>query len=103
MGRGGIGVLIVASGTEPIEPRNAASPSAAPRFAVLSAAEIGAAIGREAAAMVGVAPGRLADSLAQALTRLAGFRGAAARDAAPPAQRDPGAARTNTQKGNGHG
>lgn len=41
------------------------------------AADLGAAVGREAAVHVGVAPGRFAESLKREIQRLAGLRGAA--------------------------
>jgi hypothetical protein len=51
-----------------------------PQMAVLQfcgAAELGAAVGREAAVHVGVAPGRFAEGLLREVQRLAGLRGAA--------------------------
>jgi hypothetical protein len=41
------------------------------------AADLGAAVGREAAVHVGIAPGRFAEGLIQEVQRLAGLRGVA--------------------------
>ena len=52
----------------------------APRTPVMqfcSAAELGTAVGREAAVHVGIAPGRFAEGLAREIQRLAGLRGVA--------------------------
>lgn len=48
-----------------------------PQVQFCGAAELGAAVGREAAVHVGIAPGRFAESLKREIQRLAGLRGAA--------------------------
>jgi len=57
------------------------------RFAVLAAAEMGAALGREHIVHIGLKPGRLAEALARELRRLEGFRTAPESGAAPRAPR----------------
>src|SRR5262249_9635060 len=51
------------------------------RFSVLTSAELGAALGREAIVHMGVKPGRLGETLARELRRLQGFRAAEASSA----------------------
>ncbi|MGF1630506.1 MAG: RNA-binding protein [Kiloniellaceae bacterium] len=48
-----------------------------PHLQFCGAAELGAAVGREAAVHVGIAPGRFAEGLLREVQRLAGLRGAA--------------------------
>ncbi|MGD1880523.1 MAG: RNA-binding protein [Kiloniellaceae bacterium] len=50
--------------------------SQVPVLQFCSAAELGAAVGREAAVHVGIAPGRFAEGLVREVQRLAGLRGA---------------------------
>jgi predicted RNA-binding protein YlxR (DUF448 family) len=58
------------------------------RYAVLTAAELGAALGREHVVHVALRPGRLAESLSREIRRLAGFRSPPAPDNAASVNAD---------------
>lgn len=67
-------LLLAASDSEGRDAADLARRWQGERFAVLSAAELGAALGREHVVHVALAPGRLAEALARELRRLTGFR-----------------------------
>jgi hypothetical protein len=81
--RGGeVGVLIQAAdaaddGRQKIQALARAVGPQVPILQFCGAAELGAAVGREAAVHVGIAPGRFAEGLLREVQRLAGLRGAA--------------------------
>ncbi len=79
---GEVGLLLQAAdaaedGRRKIQALARATGPAVPQTQFCGAAELGAAVGREAAVHVAVAPGRFAESLKREVQRLAGLRGAA--------------------------
>jgi predicted RNA-binding protein YlxR (DUF448 family)/ribosomal protein L30E len=77
---GEVGLLVQASdaaddGRQKIQALARALGPAVPLLQFCSAAELGAAVGREAAVHVAVAPGRFAEGLLREVRRLAGLRG----------------------------
>ena len=77
-------LLLAASDSEGRDAAELAARFRGERFAVLTSAELGAALGREAIVHMGVKPGRLAETLARELRRLHGLRAAEAQSAPPP-------------------
>ena len=71
---GRAGLLLAATDSDGRDAADLARRWRGERFAVLTAAELGAALGREHVVHVALAPGRLAESLARELRRLMGFR-----------------------------
>lgn len=105
IGCGGVAVVITARDADPLD-RVAHPGLHGPigHFAVLTEAEIGAAVGRDSIAHVGIAPGQLAEKLMHELTRLAGFRASAELSAmAQPKQSASGAHKSNARKNRAHG
>jgi hypothetical protein len=74
IGAGEIGLLLAAADSGGRDAADLAARFAGERFAVLTADEIGAALGRGGVVHLGLKPGRLAEALARELRRLAGFR-----------------------------
>src|SRR3546814_2214353 len=79
---GEVGLLVQAAdaaddGRQKIQALARAVGPQVPLLQFCSAAELGAAVGREAAVHVGIARGRFADGLLRAVQRLAGLRGVA--------------------------
>ncbi|MCW5773654.1 MAG: RNA-binding protein [Rhodospirillaceae bacterium] len=74
---GEVALLLTASDSEGRDAAELASRYRGERFAVLTADEIGAALGRAGIVHLGLKPGRLAAALARELQRLAGFRAGA--------------------------
>jgi predicted RNA-binding protein YlxR (DUF448 family) len=75
---GEVGLLLAAADSEGRDAADLAARFGGERFAVLTADEIGAALGRGGVVHLGLKPGRLAEALARELRRLAGFRAAPA-------------------------
>ena len=73
---GQVGLLLAAADSEGRDAADLAARFAGERLAVLTADEIGAALGRSGVVHLGLKPGRLAEALARELRRLAGFRAA---------------------------
>jgi predicted RNA-binding protein YlxR (DUF448 family) len=71
---GELALLLAASDSDGRDAAELRSRFDGDRFAVLTAAEIGAALGRAGIVHLGLKPGRLAEALARELRRLAGFR-----------------------------
>ncbi len=84
IGQGAIALLLAASDSEGRDAADLAARFAGERLTVLTSAELGAALGREAIVHLGVKPGRLAETLARELRRLEGLRAPAAESAPPP-------------------
>lgn len=84
---GEMALLLAASDSEGRDAAELAARFGGERSTVLTSAELGAALGREAIVHMGVKPGRLAESLARELRRLEGFRAPAAVAAPPRGQR----------------
>jgi hypothetical protein len=68
--RGALALVLQARGA--VTTGNETAPAG--RFALLDTAELGRAWGRDDASLIGILPGRIAQSLARELHRLAGFR-----------------------------
>lgn len=79
-----IALLLAASDSEGRDAADLAARFGGERIAVLTSAELGAALGREAIVHMGVKPGRLAETLARELRRLEGMRAPEAQSARPP-------------------
>lgn len=82
---GEVGLLVqaedaAADGRDKVRALARAVAADVPLAAFCGAAELGAAVGREAAVHVAVAPGRFAESLEREIRRLAALRGAADQD-----------------------
>ena len=82
---GDIGLLVqaadaAADGRQKIQALARAVGPEVPLLQFCGAAELGAAVGREAAVHVGIAPGRFAEGLLREAQRLAGLRGVAAQE-----------------------
>jgi predicted RNA-binding protein YlxR (DUF448 family) len=82
-GAGAVALLLAAADSEGRDAAELAERFHGERFAVLTAAELGAALKREAIVHMGVKPGRLAETLARELRRLAGLRADEAQSAPP--------------------
>ncbi len=74
IGAGEAALLLAAADSEGRDSADLAARFGGERFAVLTSAELGAALGREGVVHLALKPGRLAESLARELRRLAGFR-----------------------------
>lgn len=79
-----VALLLAAADSEGRDAADLAARFGGERFAVLTSAELGAALGREAIVHMGVKPGRLAETLARELRRLEGMRAQEAQSAPPP-------------------
>lgn len=84
IGQGSVALLLAASDSEGRDAADLAARFGGERHAVLTAAELGAALKREAIVHMGVKPGRLAETLARELRRLEGMRAPEAQSAPPP-------------------
>lgn len=84
IGQGAVALLLAASDSEGRDAADLAARFGGERFAVLTAAQLGAALKREAIVHMGVKPGRLAETLARELRRLEGLRADEAQPAQPP-------------------
>ena len=76
-------LLLAASDSEGRDAADLAARFGGERQSVLSAAELGAALKRDAIVHMGVKPGRLAETLARELRRLEGLRAREAQSARP--------------------
>jgi predicted RNA-binding protein YlxR (DUF448 family) len=84
---GQIALLLAAADSEGRDAADLAARFDGERFAVLTSAEIGAALGREGVVHLALKPGRLAEALARELGRLQGFRAVVSEaSSAPPAR-----------------
>ena len=83
IGQGTVALLLAASDSEGRDAADLAARFGGERLAVLTSAELGAALGREAIVHMGVKPGRLAETLARELRRLEGMRAPEAQSARP--------------------
>ena len=84
IGQGAVALLLAASDSEGRDAADLAARFAGERSVALTAAELGAALKREAIVHMGVKPGRLAETLARELRRLEGLRADEAQPAQPP-------------------
>ena len=84
IGQGVVALLLAASDSEGRDAADLAARFGGERISVLTSAELGAALGREAIVHMGVKPGRLAETLARELRRLEGLRAIEARSAHTP-------------------
>jgi hypothetical protein len=84
LGQGQVALLLAASDSAGRDAADLAARFGGERFALLTAADLGAALRREAVVHMGVKPGRLAETLARELRRLQGFRAEEAQTARPP-------------------
>jgi predicted RNA-binding protein YlxR (DUF448 family) len=78
MAAGALRLLVAAADSQGRDAAELAERFRGERFAVLTAEEIGAALGRAGIVHLGIKPGRLAEALARDLRRLEGFRAEAA-------------------------
>ncbi len=83
IGQGTVALLLAASDSEGRDAADLAARFGGERHSVLSAAELGAALKRDAIVHMGVKPGRLAETLARELRRLEGLRAREAQSARP--------------------
>jgi predicted RNA-binding protein YlxR (DUF448 family) len=83
IGQEAVALLLAASDSEGRDAADLAARFGGERQSVLSAAELGAALKREAIVHMGVKPGRLAETLARELRRLEGLRAREAQSARP--------------------
>jgi len=84
IGAKAVALLLAASDSEGRDAADLAARFGGERISVLTSAELGAALGREAIVHMGVKPGRLAETLARELRRLEGLRAIEARSAHTP-------------------
>jgi hypothetical protein len=83
IGQEAVALLLAASDSEGRDAADLAARFGGERQSVLSGAELGAALKREAIVHMGVKPGRLAETLARELRRLEGLRAREAQSARP--------------------
>ena len=84
IGAKAVALLLAAADSEGRDAADLAARFAGERISVLTSAELGAALGREAIVHMGVKPGRLAETLARELRRLEGLRAPEAQSAPAP-------------------
>lgn len=84
--QGQVELLLAAADSDGRDAADLAARYAGERFAVLTADEIGAALGRTGIVHLALKPGRLAESLARELRRLEGFRAPTETSSAPSAR-----------------
>jgi len=83
---GQVELLLAAADSDGRDAADLAARFAGERSTVLTADEIGAALGRTGIVHLGLKPGRLAEALARELRRLEGFRAPPESSSAPPAR-----------------